>query len=170
MHHSNNRLSVAAVRLLRIAIIPAFLAYGAPHANSGEDRSHENERLLLAEKIEHLLIASGACESAKTCRERQLVFVSPATNGVAISTYGIDDPFILRKILEESAIFFYTYKQISIEIEHFAFTKSDDLKSFFKAGKPLINIKMERPTQQIDRLMNMRNHPAQVRLAKGEIR
>lgn len=136
----------STLALLKTAIIAAILVHCAPHANSGEDRSHENERLLLAEKIEHLLISSGACESVKTCRERQLLFVSPAKNGMAISTYGIDDPFILRKILEESATLFYTSRQISIEIEHFAFTKSDELKSFFKSGKPFINVKMERPT------------------------
>lgn len=160
----------STLALLKTTIIAALLVHCAPHANSGEDRSHENERLLLAENIEHLLIANGVCESVKTCRERQLLFVSPAKNGVAISTYGIDDPFVLKKILEESATLFYASKQISIEIEYFSFTKSDELKSFFKAGKPFINIKMERPTQQIDRLMNIRNHPAQVRLAKEEIR
>ncbi len=143
---NDNRLPVAAARLLKIALVAVFLPHGIPNANSGEDRSHENERLFLAKNIEHLLIVSGTCESVKNCRERQLLFVSPSKNGVAIATYGIDDSLILRKILEESATIFYASKHISIEIEHFAFTKHDELKSLFKAGKPFINVKMERPT------------------------
>lgn len=116
-----------------------------PMANSGEDRSHEKERLLLAERIEKILIAGGACQSIKDCGERQLLFVSPAKKGLAIATYGVSDTDILRRISEEAIKVFYATDKMSIEVEHFTYTKEDDLRSlFFKPGKPFVTIKLER--------------------------
>ena len=128
------------------ATILAFILIGQhiQMANSGEDRSYEKERLLLAERIEKILIAGGACRSIKDCRERKLLFVSPAKKGLAISTYGVSDVDVLHQIAGEAAKVFYTTGKISIEVEHFLFTKEDELKSFFKLGKPFVTIKLER--------------------------
>lgn len=113
-------------------------------ANSGEDRSYEKERLLLVERIEKILINGGACQSIKDCRERKLLFVSPAKKGLAISTYGVSDTKVLSQISEEAIKVFYATNKISIEVEHFLFTKEDELRSFFKPGKPFVVIKLER--------------------------
>ncbi|KXK37408.1 MULTISPECIES: hypothetical protein [Nitrosomonas] len=115
-----------------------------PMANSGENRAYEKERLLLAERIEKVLTTGGACSSLKDCRERKLLFVSPAKKGLAISTYSVNDNNILRQISEEVIKVFYATDKMSIEVEHFLFTKEDELRSFFKQGKPFVTIKLER--------------------------
>lgn len=121
-----------------------LMGHNIKMANSGEDRSYETERLLLAEQIEQLLITRGVCQSLKDCRERKLFFVSPARKGLAIATYGVSDVDVLRQIDEDAIKLFYRTKTLSIEIEHFLFTKEEALKSFFKHGKPFVTIKLER--------------------------
>lgn len=128
------------------ATVLAFILIGQhiQMANSGEDRSYEKERLLLAERIEKILITSRVCQSIKECRERKLLFVSPAKKGLAISTYGVNDVDVLHQIAEEAVKVFYATGKISIEVEHFLFTKEDELKLFFNRGKPFVTIKLER--------------------------
>ncbi len=133
------------IRFVLVTILPILLiTQHTQMALSGEDRSYENERLHLSERIIKILIDSGTCGSIKDCRERQLYFISPAKNGLGISTYSVTDVYVLRQISEAAISVFYANRKISIEIEHFSFSKEDELRSFFKRGKPFVRIKLER--------------------------
>lgn len=127
-----------------LSLIVLFMAAGMQVANSGEDRSYEKERLSMIQKIENILIAGGICSTGNECSVKKIFFVSPATNGIAIATYGVNDKQVLRQILEVSALEFYSHNKMQIKIEHFSFSKDEELNSFFRFGKPFVSINMER--------------------------
>jgi hypothetical protein len=113
-------------------------------AMAAENTAYEEQRLFMLERIEAILIDKNVCNSLRDCRERQFVFVSPGKKGIAIATYGITNKEVLLKICEEASRLFYLNDFLSVEIEHFAFTKEAELRTFFKVGKAFATIRLER--------------------------
>lgn len=127
-----------------ITLFAMLAILSAQTINAGEDRKYEQDRLYLAEKIEKILISEKTCDSVRECRNKQFTFVSPATKGIAIATYGLTSHVVLQKIAEEAITVFYAHEDMTLEIEHFSFTKMEELNFYFRTKKPFIIIKMER--------------------------
>jgi hypothetical protein len=113
-------------------------------AVAGENRMHEESRLRLASEIESVLIEEGACKSKRECQEKQLLFVSPAKNGISVKTYSISNPGLLMKITDKCMKVFYFGNNISIYIENFSISKSEELKRLFKSESPFNSIEFKR--------------------------
>jgi hypothetical protein len=91
------------VRLVRRLLLIAMLTTSSAVTRAGEDRRFEEQRLQVAERVSSVLAEERVCASRADCRKRNLFFVSPATNGIAIELRTISDPSVIQKLLGESA-------------------------------------------------------------------
>jgi hypothetical protein len=129
----------AASGLRLLSSIFLFAIIFSQQTIAGENRQHQKHILSLGSEIEGLLVERGICNI--NCGG-QFFFVSPATDGISIQTYGVTDSRVLSAISSKATQFFYKHR-IGIKISNFRQTKNEDLKSLFISEKPIFSIQMK---------------------------
>ncbi|WP_126462790.1 hypothetical protein [Sulfuritortus calidifontis] len=110
-----------------------------------EDRTFENQRLDLARKSENILIENGVCSSIKDCRNKKLIFISPAKSGINVKTYSISSKAALQQLTSQCAkAFLDANGAINITIEMFSISKDEELKRhFWQASHPSMTVEFK---------------------------
>ena len=60
-------------------------------AIAGEDSTYKSDREALCHEIKEILIDKQFCTDANDCSRRDILFCSPAINGIGIQLWGISD-------------------------------------------------------------------------------
>jgi hypothetical protein len=128
-----------------IAIGLFFCCFPKLVVAGNENRAFESQRLLIIERIESILIASGLCKSRADCQQKKLYFVSPATHGLNIKTYSVHEPEILARIVAESSVVYYEMQGVmEVSIENYSVTKQEELASgLFKIIRPVRKVEFK---------------------------
>jgi hypothetical protein len=95
---------------------------------AGEDRSLEDERLLIAATLRSFLKSELGCTPGSRCDPTHNLFVSPSRLGLAISVFGVDSHLAAAKIGNlaiELAV--QLPKSSRLDLKVFVATKAEDL-------------------------------------------
>jgi hypothetical protein len=122
-----------------------FFALSCFRVIAGEGRDFEDVRLDFAKNGEKILIKNGECKSIVECRKKQLMFVSPANNGISIQLWGGVGDKTVEEFSREALELFLKNEGMNVELKIFSLERlSAAGKPFWVAVKPKILIDFKR--------------------------
>ena len=130
-------------RVLRGAISFLLLTATLPQAFAGfEDRKFDSVRIQVGQEIENLLISNAECSSIPDCQEKQILFSTSRSGGVAIQLWGIKNSKLLQPVLKICTSFFVNQSDMEIiSVDIYSITMHDALKlPLWQFAKPEINV------------------------------
>lgn len=120
------------LRTLISILIRGLLPILYTHSIAGENRSFEQERLQLIRDFHSYLISTKACKDLKDCQQKQLLFVSPAQDGISIQIWNHPTSDPTEAEIKTALSTFNLNKKIkTISIDFFKVSKQQSLKEPF---------------------------------------
>ncbi|MEQ1685511.1 MAG: hypothetical protein ABL916_17850 [Burkholderiaceae bacterium] len=113
-------------------LAPSMFAIHTAFCFAGEDRSLEPERLSMASKLVDASVSMHICENQGDCNRRQVIFVSPANNGLSVSVYGVTNyssiATLVSVVIREAESLPTTSE---VEVAFMAISKEESVGRFF---------------------------------------
>ncbi|MBV8270742.1 MAG: hypothetical protein JO067_00560 [Cupriavidus sp.] len=115
---------------------------------AGEDSRFDKQRLELGAELDHVLVVHGVCANVNECVNKRIIFASPATGGVGIQIWGLEDKEIIGKLLETCASVFLREIEIDvIAVNIYPISKEESMKKKESMRRPFW--RSEKPIQRI---------------------
>jgi len=128
----------SGMKLYIFRLIGFLFMFVSCAASAGENRLFESQRLDAVSEIENILIKHQLCLEKKECQKKQLLFVSPAKNGLSIKLYSVTSKNALLDISKIAANLFYVSGVPNVSVDVFSVSKMDELSLSFFSKNPLV--------------------------------